>query len=180
VEDLFPKPGQAGCGGGDAGPGVFMLNCTFERVDPALAGSSPETYSLDAPYADGVSFERVDVPQPLVPLIETSVQVYDLHRRLEREPTDLSWSSYIEPLLAEYLANIDGADAIDIAGIACRTSLCEVQIISSDDSALINLMANLPEFQQQSWHDLTSAGMNGNEIEDGASGLVWILQRSAR
>lgn len=179
VEELFPKPGHAGCGGGDAGPGVFLLNCTFERVDSALADATSVKLSLDAPYADGVAVERVEVPESLVPLIETNAQVYDLHRRLEREPTDLSWSNYIEPLLADYLTNLDGAQAIDIVGIDCRTSLCEVQLVSNDDAAFISLVASMPEFQQQSWHDLTTAGMNGNDIEDGGTGLVWIMERSA-
>ena len=179
LEGFKEGNGRAGCGGGDAGPGVFALSCTLEWFDPAVAQPTAPSLSVDAPYPEGVSFERVGVQESLVPLIETSEPVYELHRRLELEATDLSWADYIEPLMTEYIASLEHADQIDNLTIACRTSLCEVQIIARGSEVFVELSSRMIEFHQLGWHSLSTAGMTGRDIEDGATGLVWMLERSA-
>lgn len=178
-EALMGGPGTGGCGGGDLAPGMMSLTCTFRLLDEPPDDSAPaETYSLDAPYPDGVTVEPVFVAEDVMPVIEASEQMYELHRRLEQEATDYSWSSYIEPLIEEYLAGLDSTRDVTVVGVTCRTTLCEVQMTGFADIDFINWLPDMLEFQRLDWHDLTIAGLDGSDVIEGeASGFVWYLQR---
>lgn len=180
-EAFFGGPGTMGCGGSDVSPGVIALNCTFQRTDPALVEDQPaETFSLETPYADGLSVERVPVDETVASAIETSREMYELHRRLERETRDYAWANYIEPLVAEYMGGLDPEQGIEFVDVVCRATLCEVQMVARDDDAFIEWLPSMFEFNREGWHDLTTAGLDGSEVVEGeANGLVWFLERQS-
>jgi hypothetical protein len=170
---------RAGCGGGDLGPGVFALNCTFTQAD-SVPGDAPadEAFSLDAPYDDGVMAERVSVPDMLVPLIEAKPEVYELHRQLEIEHTDIGWSDFIETQIIDHFAEIPELESLTVLGVECRTTLCEVQIVMEDPSEFGDWLAEMMAFHDESWHDLATVDLNGDDVGEDRMGIVWLLQRS--
>jgi len=177
--ELFGGPGNFGCGAGNVAPGIYALNCTLQRVDPPPEGAEPaETFSLSAPYEDGITVEPVVVADAAVEAIESSADLYNLHRQLEREATDYGWSNYIEPLLAEYVQSLGAESGMSLLGVTCRTTLCEVQMLATNDQAMMMWVPSMLEFQQLDWHDLGIAGLDTSDVPDGEpTGVVWILQR---
>jgi len=181
-EAFFGGPGSMGCGGSDFSPGVITLSCTFQREEPRQ-GEEPaaETFSLDAPYPGGVEVEPVPVDAAVAQALESSREMYELHRRLELETRDYGWANYIEPLVAEYMRTVSPEVGIEFIGVTCRATLCEVQMSASDEEVFINWLPAMFEFHQLEWHDLTTAGLDGGDVIEGDSGepagLVWFLER---
>jgi hypothetical protein len=188
-EAFFGGPGNMGCGGSDSSPGVITLNCTFQRVAADQVEDAPaETFSLDTPYPDGVTVEPIAVDDAVATLIESSRELYDLHRRLERQTRDFGWANYIEPLVAEYIESLSPEVGVEFLGVTCRETLCEVQMTAANDEFFIDWLPVMFQFHQLEWHDLTTAGMDGGdttgfdggELVDGESSrLVWFLERRA-
>lgn len=189
VEDTWLKerfgegPGEAGCGGGNIVPGVMGLNCEFRSGEPEVAAidtaeeSSTEFLIAESPEAESNAGNRIPVPQGMVALLETDGDLTDLHLRMEGEPTDHSWSVYMEDQMTEYLLSRPALDSSSIVLVECRTTLCQIQVIMEDGSSMVDWVLEIPEFFRQSWHDLVPAGANGDELASGATGLIWMLER---
>jgi hypothetical protein len=179
LKAIVGGPGRASCGGGDLAPGMTALNCTFARAEPAPADTGPpETFRLDAPYAEGVTVDRVNVPDSVASAIESNRELYDLHRRLEGEQTDFGWSNYLEPQIRNYLEDLPSANSLTVLDVVCRTTLCEVQLLVHEEGAFVDFISSMVDFQRLGWHDLTTASVNGTDSEeDEPEGIVWILER---
>lgn len=179
-EALIGGHGNASCGASDLAPGVVALSCTLKRIDEAPAASADTaSLSLAAPYPEDVYVEPVLVDDSVVQAIESSREIYDLHRRLERESVDYSWANYVEPLIAEYVEGLDPARGLDLLGVACRATLCEVQLSArSEEASMVEMVAAMLDFQRLDWHDLNTAAINNTETPAGEPiGIVWILER---
>jgi len=180
IESLIGGHGTASCGGSDVAPGVIALSCTLKRVDeePSVPGDVP-LLSLDEPYPDGIYVEPILVDDSVAEAIESSQQLYDLHRRLEREGVDYSWANFLEPQIAEYVNGLDPSRGLELLGVTCRTTLCEVQISArSEEVSMVEMVAAMLDFQRLDWHDLNSAALNNTQTPEGEpTGIVWFLER---
>jgi hypothetical protein len=177
-EEWFGGDGLASCGWADLGTDVFGLSCTFAQASPdAAPEDSGARFSLDAPHEPGVQAQAVAVDELLADLIETDQSLYDLHRELEREVIDYSWSEFIETQLVDYFASRPGIDASNIAGLECRASLCEVQILMPSESQMLDWVGEFGEFMRQPWHELEVAGFDGDSVGEEQGGIVWFLRR---
>jgi hypothetical protein len=178
-EAIAGGPGNMSCGGGDVAPGVMALHCVFTRTNAEDAEETPtESFSPETPYPDDGTVERVAVPAVVLPAIESDIEMHNLHRRLEAEATDFEWSGYVESLIAQYLTELESAGPMTVHAVVCRTTLCEVQISAPDERSIIEWIPDMLDFQRQSWHDLTTAGINDRQGPDSeAVGFVWFLER---
>ena len=182
-EALIGGPGNASCGGRDLAPGVFGVSCTIQRTEgEAAAGDAvpeSETFSIDAPYPDDVSIERVQVPEFIVPAIESDRAVFDLHRRLEQETIDYAWAGYVEPLITEFLSGLDPERGLELLDVTCRSTLCEVQMVArNEEVAMVEWVSTMLDFMRTEGHGLMPGAANDETFGDGEeTGIVWFLER---
>ncbi len=183
LQDRFEGPGEAGCGGGLMAPGIFALGCTFqsrelEAEQPDNMEDIGDTLLTETAEAEAEDLERIPLSEAMARLREDDHDYAEVHQQMEREPTDYSWSVYMETQLTEYFTSLPGLPNISIVMVACRTSFCEIQATTSDDLSYLEFIVEMPEFHQQTWHDLRSVGLTGGDIAPGQVGLLLMLQRS--
>jgi hypothetical protein len=59
----------------------------------------------------------------------------ELHKRLETEQRDPSWSAASEQIIRQYLAQKVTSPEFDVAAVECRQTLCEVQVFGYSKEA---------------------------------------------
>jgi len=185
LKERFQEPGVAGCGGGNISPGVVGLNCEFRSGLSELVASdqaSERTFDFliaESPEAQINEGNRIPVPEAFVELLESNPELAELHLRTESEPIDYSWSAYMENQLTDYMSSRPAFGGLTITRVECRTTLCEVQLVAADDSAVLNWTLEMPDLLRQSWHDLNLAGVNADQLDSGVTGMIEIFQRRA-
>jgi hypothetical protein len=184
MEKWFKTDGQGqgngSCGAVDLAPGVAGLVCQFSRVashpideDAATTG----TFSLTAPYPDGVEFTPTPVPDEFVRLYETNAEVYDFHRALQVEAVDHSWAPFIENQIIEHFSAIPELESVIYHHIECRMTRCEVQLTIHDPQAAVPWTLELGNFNDQPWNDLEFKIYNV-PTDDDLMRIVWLLNRN--
>ena len=86
---------------------------------------------------------------------EAPGQAGELHQKLTREAVDPTWSTGVEPLIRDYLANHLDSHEIQVQSVECRSTLCEVQLITPHATTP---WPNLADMSSQPWwstYDLT-------------------------
>ena len=182
LQERFEGPGEAGCGGGLMAPGIFALGCTFqarelEAEQPDNVEEIGDTPPTDISGAEANDLDRIPISEAMIRLRESDRDYAEVHQQMESEPTDYSWSVYMETQLTEYFTSLPGLPNISIVMVACRTSFCEIQATSSDDSLALNWSVEMLTFYQQSWHDLHMVVVTGGDIAPDQFGLLWMLRR---
>lgn len=179
-EEIVGGPGEIGCGIGEVAAGIVSFLCHLARTQALQTEPVPAArLSVNAPHPEGVSVEPVAVADGVLEVIESNRGLYDLHRRLERETTDFSWANYSRQVIEEFLGGRGTDGGISTLSVDCRATLCEVQMMSRDESAYIRWLTDAYRFQQASTHDLVTVGMSDSGFEDeGTAGVVWILERT--
>jgi len=182
LEERFEGPGEAGCSGGLMAPGIFALGCTFqsrelEAEQPDNVEEIGDTPPTDISGAEANDLDRIPISEAMIRLRESDRDYAEVHQQMESEPTDYSWSVYMETQLTEYFTSLPGLPNISIVMVACRTSFCEIQATSSDDSFALNWSVEMLTFSQQSWHDLHMVVVTGGDIAPDQFGLLWMLRR---
>lgn len=167
------------CGAVNMGSGVAGLLCQFssaasQPIDEDVGTTG--TFSLTAPYPDGVEFAPVPVPDDFVPLYETNAEVYDFHRALQREAVDHSWAPFIESQISEHYSAIPELESVNYHHIECRMTRCEVQLTIPDPQTVIPWTVELGNFDDQPWHDLEFTIYNVSSDDDLVR-IVWLLNR---
>jgi hypothetical protein len=176
--EFFGGPARMGCGGAAVSPDVIALSCMMMRMEPGQRPAPAASLSLSAPYPDDSSVEPVPVAASIVPVIESNAEIYELHRRLEREATDFGWANYLEPLLAEYVQELDPAIGMRYLDVTCRATLCEVQMMANGGQSFLQWVSETYVFQQLDWHDLKTRGIDIGDVRTGGTvGVVWMLER---
>jgi len=95
--------------------------------NPAISDSANDL-SERVPSEDAV-VQSIPIPVELEELFGRNNDWSEFHERLEREPDNLSWSTFIEGQIAEYFDSLPGFVGHDLLLAECRTSSCEIQLM---------------------------------------------------
>ncbi len=90
---------------------------------PVRSAQAPQSTAEHRDMAMGVSV-------PLPPSLA------ELHKRLESEQRDQSWSAATEQIIRQYLAQQVTSPEFDVAAVECRQTLCEVQVFGYSKEAV--------------------------------------------
>ena len=167
MEQWFHGPTNVGCGGQPMAPGVIAIGCSFSPSEPESDQPAP----LEG---EGVDVDSLSLSERMTRLRARDSGLAELYREMQSEPTDPSWSVYMETQLTEFLTNHPDLGDSTIVSIECRSNFCEMQAV---DSSLLNWGLVVPDFYSQSWHDLNIASVIGEPISSEQDGLIWILRR---
>ncbi len=167
LEERFEFPIDAGCGASPMAPGVLALHCIIQPGEP-------EVGQTDASDGEAVEVDGLSLSERMARLRERDSGLAALYQEMQSEPTDPSWSVYMETQLTEFLTSHPELGDSNILSVECRTSFCEMQAV---DSNLLNWGLVVPDFYAQSWHDLDIASVIGEPISSEQAGLIWILRR---
>lgn len=97
----------------------------------------------------------------------------------EAEPKDINWAYEMEQLLEQFIAAHPQARTIQISGIECRTSFCEIKAIAHPGSwdafeAVVEQALNEP------WSTLSgNRSLRSNSRDDGQQGFHAIIERTS-
>lgn len=72
----------------------------------------------------------IQLPPELTQLLESDDAWAEFHARLERESEDLSWSTFMEGRIAEYMGSVPELAELAVLTIECRSVSCEMQAIA--------------------------------------------------
>ncbi len=158
LQDRFEGPGEAGCGGGLMAPGIFALGCTLqprelEAEQPDSLEEIGDTPPTETSGAEANDLDRIPISEAMTRIRESDRDYAEVHQQMEREPTDYSWSVFMETQLTDYFTSLPNLTDINIVMVTCRTSYCEIQATASDDSLMLDWVVEMSYFNQQTWHD---------------------------
>ncbi len=172
------------CGGDDIASGITALHCMLRMNDPLVSeedtseGTSYDFLLAESPEAETNESGRIPVPQDMVMLLEGNEELAESHLRMEREARDASWSVFMENQISEYLPNAPGWENFNLVLVECRTTLCEIQALTTPDPEnILNWIIEFPDFARETWQDLEMADVNGAELPSGELGVIWIFER---
>jgi len=95
---------------------------------------------------------------------------------LESEPTDESWSYFMEQTLQMFIANHAEASKFSVFHIESRTTMCEIQAIGFDESTASDWSRILYDTSLQPWYEFDQVGT----FQNGFEGQLAILTRLTR
>ena len=167
LEERFEFPIGGGCGASPMAPGVLALHCIIQPGEP-------EVGQTEASEEEAIDVDGLSLSERMARLRERDSGLAELYQELQSEPTDPSWSVYMETQLSEFLTGHPELADSSIVSIECRTSLCEMQAVVP---SLLNWGLVVPDFYAQAWHDLDIASVIGEPISSDQAGLIWILRR---
>ncbi len=101
-----------------------------------------------------------------------------LHRQLESEAEELSWSTYMEAQIAGYLSQKPALAEFSIPLVECRTTLCEVQVIGYGESPMQNWMNATADMRAQPWYEFADTSIGVQQVVPGIIGLMVVMQRA--
>ncbi len=182
LEERFEGPGEAGCGGGLMAPGIFALGCTLqprelEAEQPDNLEDIGDTLITETPGTEANDLDRMPISEAMTRIRESDRDYAEVHQQMEREPTDYSWSVFMETQLTDYFTSLPNLTDINIVMVTCRTSYCEIQATASDDLLMLDWVVEMSDFNQQSWHDLHAVIATEGDLAPDQFGLLWMLQR---
>lgn len=97
-------------------------------------------------------------------------------RELEAEPRDHEWSYFMEQSIGQYLAGHPESIYFDVAGIECRSSICEIQSFGVDENAGPRWGIVVHDLRNQPWNDFGQSGSSTSTI-DGRLVILTHLRR---
>ncbi len=130
------------------GDGSASLATGAASVSPSATETASE--GEDGAVADS-NRNEIPVPQELAGLLDEGGRMAQLHRQVENEAEELSWSTYMEAQIAGYLNQKLALSELSIPLIECRTTLCEVQVIGYGDSPMQSWMNATGDMRAQPW-----------------------------
>ncbi len=157
------------------GDGFASLATGAESIPPSAteAASAGE----DGAAADSNTNE-IPVPQELAGLLDEGGRMAQLHRQVEREAEELSWSTYMEAQIAGYLSQKLALSELSIPLIECRTTLCEVQVIGYGESPMQSWINSTGDMRAQPWYDFANVSIGTQQVAPGIIGLMLVMQRA--
>lgn len=120
----------------------------------------------------------IPVPEELAGLLDEGGRMAQLHRQLESEAEELSWSPYMEAQIAGYLSQKPALAEFSIPLIECRTTLCEVQVIGYGESPMQNWMNATADMRAQPWYEFADSSIGVQQVVPGIIGLMVVMQRA--
>lgn len=97
-------------------------------------------------------------------------------RELENDPRDYEWSYFMEQSIGQYLASHPEIMYFDIAGIECRSTICEIQSFGVDENAGPRWGLIVHDLRNQPWNDFGQTGSSSSTI-DGRLVIITHLRR---
>ncbi len=158
---------------------------TGERSTSPATGAAPVPPSATATAGereDGAVAESsaasIPVPQELAGLLDEGGRMAQLHRRIENEAEELSWSTYMEAQIAGYLNRKLPLTELSVPLIECRTTLCEVQVIGYGESPMQSWMIATEDMRAQPWYEFGEVSIGTLQVAPGIIGLMLVMQRA--
>jgi hypothetical protein len=163
-----------------------MQNAAASRDSPFnRAGAAPPAPTSSPPAAMPIASAHTQSATPSDPILmhdtvrsmlsklSDSAQITQKHSELEREPRDDSWSYYMEQMLSSYFAARAPQVGVEIVGIACRTTACEVQAIDTSEmpAALSGLLGAAT---RESWWEFTTMNASSSTHEGRSIAIVFL------
>lgn len=146
------------------------------------ASASPSAAESAGEREDGAvaesSTDRIPVPQELAGLLAEGGRMAELHRRVENEAEELSWSTYMEAQIAGYLNQKLPLSELSVPLIECRTTLCEVQVIGYGESPMQSWMNATGDMRAQPWYEFGEVSIGTLQVAPGIIGLMLVMQRA--
>jgi hypothetical protein len=165
-------------------PGATQ-NAAASRTDSPFnrAGKAPPAPTPSPPTEMPVAAAHATTPSDPIPMhdavrsmlskLSDSAQITQKHSELEREPRDDSWSYYMEQMLSSYFAARAPQVGVEIVGIACRTTACEVQAIDTSEmpAALSGLLGAAT---RESWWEFTTMNASSSTHQGRSIAIVFL------
>ncbi len=133
--DVIARPAAQGSG--------FGTTSTAALPQVAVPKPSPSVPVPTAPKANAVATAQQPQPVPSAVAPQSTAEHRDmalgvttplpprldeLHRRVETEPRDPSWSAESERLIRDHLTEHLKSPEFDVVAVECRRSVCEIQV----------------------------------------------------
>lgn len=151
-------------------------------IGAASASASPSATETVGEGEDGTVAEsntdRIPVPQELAGLLAEGGRMAELHRRVENEAEELSWSTYMEAQIAGYLNQKLPLSELSVPLIECRTTLCEVQVIGYGESPMQSWINATGDMRAQPWYEFAEVSVGTLQVAPGIIGLMLVMQRA--
>ncbi len=157
------------------GDGSASLATGAESIRPSATEAASE--GEDGAAADSNRIE-IPVPQELAGLLDEGGRIAQLHRQVESEAEELSWSTYMEAQIAGYLSQKLALSELSIPLIECRTTLCEVQVIGYGESPMQSWTISTGDMRAQPWFDFANVSVGTHQVAPGIIGLMLVMQRA--
>ncbi len=146
------------------------------------ASASPSATEAAGEGEDGTVADsnrnEIPVPQELAGLLDEGGRMAQLHRRVENEAEELSWSTYMEAQIAGYLNQKLPLSELSVPLIECRTTLCEVQVIGYGESPMQSWMTATGDMRAQPWYEFADVSIGTLQVAPGIIGLMLVMQRA--
>jgi hypothetical protein len=156
----------------------------------ASSSQSPSAAIVVPPRADSPDKAGVpDYPIAVSPAVAALVSPHkvppgatrfaDLHRELEFEPRDDVWAASKEFEISNYLRAKAITDGFALQMVECRTTMCEIQISSSNRMINSKWTQVIHEMREQPWgRDISGISQGAvSNSSDGSIGILTLLRR---
>jgi len=111
--------------------------------------------------SQSVNVNSIPIAEAFAGLFESNREWAEFHERLEREPDDLSWSTFMEAQLIEFFNGNPSFAELSPLMIECRTSSCEIQAVMYGGPGAWQL--DMIAIGQQPWFEFENWQMAGGE-----------------
>jgi len=131
---------------------------------------------------DAAARREIPVTEESASILEEGGRAKELHEQLESEERDVNWSDAMEAELRAYLAGKPELGTFLVAGVECRTSGCEIQLIGYGDSVQRTWVNATSDLYTQPWFDFSDMSTSVKSIKPATDvvAILVILVRSPR
>lgn len=152
--------------------------------DPSVGATPPQQSVVDHQVRPQSAAEPVPVTRYHEALLGTAPDRDDRnrtgpntpHEELENEPRDHDWSYFMEQSISQFLGRHREIAHFEIAGIACRTTLCEIQSFGVDENAQPRWGLIVHDMKNEPWNDFGQTGSSSATV-DGRLVILTHLRR---
>lgn len=114
------------------------------------------------------------VDDDIRPLLEKA-PLSGFHRRFRNEIKDPSWSEYMESQILAYLQTKPELAAFDIRRVACRRTICEIQVIGYGSEAHAVWVSQTHDLPLQPWFDFSGISQGAQNISPELNDVMAIV-----
>jgi hypothetical protein len=153
-----------------ATPDAGDVGVAIQEIDGGLSDTRGDSLQSIGPASNGL--DRITVTDSHRQLIDQSTSTDpeltssgNNHSELENEPLDHEWSYFMEQSIGQFLAGHPEIGYFDIAGIACRSTTCEIQSFGVDENAGPRWGLIIHDLRNQPWNDFGQTGASSGTID---------------